>query len=95
MIDEYEKKVVINELFNNNQEYINKFQEDIMNQRFMYIIIDSVSVIRIDADYSSFAEEELLWREFIELPLFEKYELVLESPETNVFILAPKTDALP
>ncbi len=90
MIDDFDKKVLINELFHPDSNYIDGFHQDIQNQRFMYIVSDPIREFRSEADFSTFADEEYLWWEWVEIPLLENYVVIFESFEPSVFILAPR-----
>ena len=74
-----------------NRPYLDKFQNDIRNQRFNVIISEPVFNRYKDRD-ENWAEENNVWVEAVSEPILCYYDSVLTIKEFRTQLLTPKTE---
>jgi hypothetical protein len=94
LVDEYEKKKLMDEAMGADAGYFAPFYEDIRNQRFALIINEPLNVIIRGEDYS-FGDENDAYVKWVTLPLTCGYKAVFTNTETGVELLVPRSDRIP
>ncbi len=87
LIDDYDKKVLINRTFNNDPEKFSAFYEDLANQRFSLILSN---VLKKDLQYDNpFSEENNYWVEGVVIPILEYYQPSYTFEDLDIQLLIP------
>jgi hypothetical protein len=94
LIDEYEKKKLMDEAMGADLAYFEPFYEDIRKQRFSLIINEPLNVIIRGEDYS-FGDENDAFVKWVTIPLTCSYEAIFTNTATGVELLVPRTGPLP
>jgi len=89
LVPEYEKVFLMEMAMANNVAYLNNFWEDIEDHRFELIISDRLKS-QIQSENDVFGEENNVWVECVSRPLLKSYYTIVEFPDYNIAILAPK-----
>lgn len=89
MIDEYEKKVLMDNATIQNEKYFSKFYEDIKNQRFALIVSE-----KLDTNYTvgdnAFGRENDYWVDWVSVPILEYYQPLGDFRKIDIQLLVPK-----
>lgn len=93
LIDEYEKKYVMNQALSNNAAYFEQFRADLASGRFAMIVTER-QALRFklpgeDQLGDSLFEENNAWVQWVTTPLFEHYESIINRRVTGVEIFVP------
>ena len=88
MVHEYENVFLMEMVMSGNQEYLDKFYNDIQAHRFAMIIVNPLS-LRIKGRESAFSEENNVWRERVSLPLLESYHQLELFKKIGIEVLVP------
>jgi len=88
LVDEYEKKKLMDEALSGNAAYFAPFFDDIREQRFDLIINEPLNVIIRGEDYA-FGDENDAYVKWVTIPLTCGYEAVYTNSETGVELLIP------
>lgn len=89
LVDDYEKKYLMDQAMAANASYFNKFYEDLANHRFALIVNEPANIIIRGTEYS-FGEENDAYVRWVTKPLLCAYEPVFTSLETSLQLLAPR-----
>ncbi|MCD6577570.1 MAG: hypothetical protein J7K66_06120 [Anaerolineaceae bacterium] len=89
LIDEYEKKKLMDEAMSADVAYFESFYEDIRGHRFALIINEPLNVIIRGEDFS-FGNENDAYVKWVTLPLTCCYEAIYTNKETGVELLVPR-----
>lgn len=92
LVNEYEKKMLIDMAMSGNAVYFAQFYDDLANHRFQLIVNEPAILISLGSNYS-FSEENNAYVEWVTLPLLCNYYPVYTSRETNLELLLPRTIA--
>lgn len=90
LVDEYEKKLVMDMALANNEEYFTGFYEDLANHRFS-IIISEPLYLRTSDFSGPFPEENDAWVTWVSNPLLKYYRVLNNLKAVGVQILVPRT----
>lgn len=93
LINDYEKKRLMDNAMANDSKYFENFHRDLMNQRFSLIINEPTSIQLLGSDYN-FGEENNAYIKWVSQPLICMYEPIFTSIETNVEALTPRITLL-
>jgi len=89
LVDEYEKKMLMENAMNPNPQYFVDFYEDLEQHRFSLIINEPLNIIT-RGDESNFAEENNAYVESVSIPLLCFYEATYTNQSTKVEVLIPR-----
>jgi hypothetical protein len=94
LVDEYEKKKLMDEAMGADAAYFVPFYEDVRNKRFALIINEPLNVVIRGEDYS-FGDENDAYVKWVTLPLTCSYEAIYTNSETGVELLVPRSTPFP
>ena len=89
LVDDYEKKYLMDQAMANNEMYFNKFYKDLADRRFTLIVNEPLNLV-IRGSEDSFGEENDAYVKWVTVPLLCTYKPVYTSPETSVELLIPR-----
>jgi hypothetical protein len=89
LVDDYEKKYLMDQAMANNEEYFKGFYQDLINQRFVLIVNEPSNYV-IRGSESSFGEENDAYVQWVTIPVLCTYEPLYTSTEIGVELLVPK-----
>jgi hypothetical protein len=88
LVDDYEKKYVMDQAMGSNADYFQKYYEDLAHKRFAMIVTE---VLRTRQESGAdFSEENNAWVKWISEPTLCFYEPTMINKDVNVEILVPK-----
>ena len=92
LVDDYEKKVLMEMALQDNGAYFNTFYWDLYQKKYPLIISEPINLyIQID---SSFDMENNTWIHWVSEPLLCFYEPLITYPELKLQLLVPRTTPL-
>jgi len=94
LVDEYEKKYLMDFAMAADEDYFNAFYEDISNHRFVLIVNEPINIISRGLEYS-FGEENDAYVKWVAAPLLCVYEPLYTSQATALELLVPRTSPPP
>lgn len=94
LIDDYEKKYLMDWALTGNEEYFENFYADLGQQRFALIINEPLNLISRGEDYA-FGEENDAYVKWVTAPLLCQYEPIYTSQATALELLVPRTHPIP
>ncbi|MEX2144515.1 MAG: hypothetical protein WD740_07965 [Anaerolineales bacterium] len=93
LVDEYEKKYVMDQALSSNSAYFEKFREDLAIGRFALIVTEREALQFKEADLESIGdgliEENNAWVTWVTTPLLDYYESVSEFKDAAVEMFMP------
>lgn len=89
LIDDYEKKYLMDQAMADNSEYFETFYQDLKAQRFVLIINEPSNYI-IRGSEDSFGQENDAYVNWVTIPLLCTYEPIYTSAEVGVELLVPR-----
>jgi len=89
LVDDYEKKYLMDQAMANDEHYFNTFYKDLADDRFALIVNEPSNLVIRGSEYS-FGEENDVYVKWVTVPLLCAYEPLYSSPETNVELLVPR-----
>ena len=81
LIDDYEKKYLMDQAMAENKDYFSGFYNDISNKRFVLVVNEPTNLVIRGSEYS-FGEENDAYVKWVTMPLLCFYEPLFSSPET-------------
>jgi len=94
LIDEYEKKYLMDFAMAADEDYFHGFYEDIYNHRFVLIVNEPINIISRGLEYS-FGEENDAYVKWVTAPLLCVYEPLYTSQAVALELLVPRTSPPP
>ena len=94
LIDDYEKKMLMNQALSRDEDYFDQFYGDLKNHRFSLIINEPINITYQD-DEASYGEENDAYVKWVSEPLLCYYEPLETFSEVGVELLVPRTSAIP
>jgi len=94
LIDEYEKKYLMDQAMADNKDYFSAFYNDLSNKRFVLIVNEPTNLVIRGSEYS-FGEENDAYVKWVTIPLLCFYEPLFSSPETSLELLLPRKEPPP
>jgi len=94
LVDEYEKKKLMDKAMSADAEYFEPFYEDIRDRRFALIINEPLNLVIRGEDYA-FGDENDAYVKWVTLPLTCSYEPVYTNYKTGVQLLTPREGPSP
>jgi hypothetical protein len=94
LVDEYEKKKLMNKAMSADAAYFEPFYEDIRDRRFALIINEPLNLVIRGEDYA-FGDENDAYVKWVTLPLTCSYEPVYTNYKTGVQLLIPREGPSP
>jgi hypothetical protein len=94
LIDEYEKKYLMDFAMAANEDYFHAFYKDISSHRFVLIVNEPINIISRGLEYS-FGEENDAYVKWVTAPLLCAYEPLYTSQATALELLVPRTSPPP
>jgi len=94
LVDEYEKKKLMDKAMRADAEYFEPFYEDIRDRRFALIINEPLNLVIRGEDYA-FGDENDAYVRWVTLPLTCSYEPVYTNYKTGVQLLTPREGPSP
>ncbi len=89
LVDEYEKKKLMDKAMSADAAYFESFNEDIRDLRFTLIINEPLNLVIRGEDYA-FGDENDAYVKWVTLPLTCSYEPVYTNHKTGVQLLIPR-----
>ncbi len=93
LIDEYEKKYVMNQALSGNEGYFEQFREDLASGRFVMIVTERQALrfklLGEDQLGDSLVEENNAWVQWVTMPLLEYYESIVNRKDIGIEIFVP------
>ena len=89
LVDEYEKKKLMDEAMGGNATYFKPFYEDIRDRRFALIINEPLNLVFRGED-NAFGNENDAFVKWVTVPLTCSYEAIYTNFETGVELLVPR-----
>ncbi|MDP2966704.1 MAG: hypothetical protein Q8N39_11835 [Pelolinea sp.] len=89
LVDDYEKKYLMDQAMANNEKYFNTFYKDLAERRFVLIVNEPSNLVVRGSEYS-FGEENDAYVKWVTVPLLCTYEPLYTSPKTSVELLVPR-----
>lgn len=90
LVPDYELLTLMEMSISHNQEYLDRFHQDLKNQRFALIVMDKQYVIFKD-DSSAFPEENNAWVKSVAVPILEYYQPITWLRSTDTEVYAPRS----
>jgi hypothetical protein len=90
LVDEYEKKYLMDQALSGNEIYLKEFEADLSQKKFTLIVTEPISGMQADEGLKNFAEENNAWVEWVSLPLIKYYQPVLTDKRIGVQLLVPR-----
>jgi hypothetical protein len=91
LVDDYEKKYLMDQAMSNNADYFQGFYEDLARQRFALIVSEPLKVNLKGSEYS-FGEENDVWVKWVSKPLLCYYEPIETFKRVRVELLVPRAN---
>jgi hypothetical protein len=96
LIDEYEKKYIMDQAFKRDEPYFAKFRQDLRNQRFSLIISNPLNVkLSAEKEDRGFSEENDAWVQFISRPALCYYKKIVTYKDVGIELLVPVENPKP
>jgi len=89
LIDDYEKKYLMDQAMAENKDYFSVFYKDLSNKRFVLVVNEPTNLVIRGSEYS-FGEENDAYVKWVTKPLLCFYEPFFTSPETSLELLIPR-----
>jgi hypothetical protein len=89
LIDEYEKKYVMDKALSGDVLYFEQFYQDLANHRFSLIISEKLFIKTEDLS-SPFSEENDAWVKWVSVPLLTYYKPLATLNSVGVQLLVPR-----
>jgi len=93
LIDDYEKKYLMDQAMTGDQAYFDQFYADLASQRFGLIISEPLW-IKVQGDDENFGDENNAWVKWVSGPVLCYYEPVVNHP-VGVQLLEPRDTVTP
>jgi len=87
LVPDYELLTLMEMAISHNQNYLNKFYNDLKNQRFALIVMDKEGVVFKDETFS-FPEENNAWVKYITVPILQYYQPITWLRASGIEIYA-------
>lgn len=94
IVEEYEKKLMMNEALSNNQSYFDNFYNDLENHRFALIINEPIRIV-YQGQKIKFGEENDAYVKWVSEPLFCYYEPLETFSSVGTELLIPRVNPAP
>ena len=92
LVSEYEKKLVMENALQDNEEYFNKFYQDLIEQRFSLIISEPLYT-SFQKEKEQFGSENNAWVKWVSIPMLCYYKPELTFNELGIQFLVPRENA--
>jgi hypothetical protein len=93
LVDEYEKKFVMDKALEGNELFFQQFQKDLAASRFSLIVTEREAVLykqaEVDTIGDSLFEENNAWVRWVTTPLLQNYESVADYKDVAVEMFMP------
>jgi hypothetical protein len=89
LVPEYEREDLMEMAMGHNEDYLQKFRQDMDDQRFASIVVDPLSYALL-SKRRSFSEENNVWVLEIMRPILCNYQLKASYPEDDIAIYVPQ-----
>ncbi len=89
VVPEYEREELMEMAMGNNEQYLDRFREDIAAQRFDLILVDPLNFRLLGRNYA-FGEENNAWAQRVMKPILCNYELDQIYPEDQIALYVPQ-----
>lgn len=93
LVDDYEKKYVMNQALGDNQPYFRGFYDDLAEARFSLIVSEPLKVNYWDTRGHNFAEENNAWAYWVAEPMLCYYKRLATFKENRLELLVPREEA--
>ena len=94
LVDEYEKKYLMNYALMDNKDYFKSFYQDLTDQRFVLIVNEPANIIIRGSEYS-FGQENDAYVRWVTKPILCTYEAIYTSFDTGLELLVPRKTSPP
>jgi hypothetical protein len=94
LVNDYEKKYLMDQAMAENEDYFYTFYEDIYNHRFVLIVNEPANLVSRGSEYS-FGEENDAYVKWVTAPLLCAYEPLYTSQATALELLIPRSSPPP
>ena len=92
LVDEYEKKIVMNEDMEGNKTYFEGFYRDLADHRFSMIITQPLKTSSFSDEEHNFGLEHNAWLEWVDEPLQCYYQRMILFSAVKVELLVPREE---
>jgi len=93
LVVDYEKKYVMDQALSGNEDYFEKFREDLASGRFSLIVSEREAILFKEPDVESIGdslnEENNAWVTWVTTPLLQYYESVGDFKDTAIELFMP------
>lgn len=93
LVDEYEKKYVMNQAMGDNEAYFDDFYRDLAQNRFSLIVNEPLNMEYQKDDGRNFAEENNAWVYWVSQPMLCYYKPLETFKSDGVELLIPREDS--
>ena len=93
LVDEYEKKRVMNKALGGDEVYFSNFYQDLAESRFSLIINEPLQTYLYQEEERNFASENNAWVRFVAEPMLCFYQVQKTYQEVGVELLIPRETA--
>jgi hypothetical protein len=90
LVDDYEKKYVMDQAMANNEPYFEGFVRDLKDHRFSMIVTEPVRISVKSGEENNFADENNSYVKWVSTPLLTYYKPLLSFDEIGVQLLVPR-----
>jgi hypothetical protein len=90
MVPDYELMTLMEMSIANNRAYLDRFQRDLQNHRFVLVVADRQHEYIMDPEGYSFAEENNAWVENVSQPLLKYYKEKLFFDTQGIQLFVPR-----
>jgi len=91
LIDEYEKKVLMDDAMTSDAEYFKKFHDDLNYRRFSMIVNEPATIVFRGSEHI-FGEENDAYVSWVTIPLLCTYEPIYTARDVNLELLVPRKE---
>jgi hypothetical protein len=93
LVDDYEKKYVMDKALAGDELYFSQFYEDLSSERFSLIVSEREAVLykenEVDSIGDSLIEENNAWVKWVSIPLLARYESVADYKDAAIELFMP------
>ncbi|MHC1783135.1 MAG: hypothetical protein AB9891_10350 [Anaerolineaceae bacterium] len=90
LVDEYEKKYLMDRALAGNEIYLKGFETDLSKKKLALIITEPISGMQADEGLKNFAEENNAWVQWVSMPMIKYYRPILSDNKIGVQLLIPR-----
>ena len=93
IVPDYEKVIIMEMAMANNQDYLNRFYQQLSNHSFKAILLDTVNT-QMQDESRGFSEENNAYAKRVVLPILSRYEVSESWHNDSIHLMLPISDEL-